>query len=41
LDCTGANMDNPQTGTIYCTVTNVSTASKAFTVTVTYVQLES
>ncbi len=41
LDCTGANMDNPQTGTIYVTVTNVSTASKAFTVTITYVQLES
>ncbi len=41
LDCVGYNMDNPAANTIYVSVTNVSTASKAFTVTITYVQLES
>ena len=40
LDCTGANMDNPQTTTVYATITNLSTASKAFTVSLSYVQLE-
>jgi len=41
LDCVGANMDNPQTTTVYATITNLSTASKAFTVSLSYVQLES
>ena len=41
LDCVGANMDNPQTSTVYVTITNLSTASKAFTVSLSYVQLES
>ena len=41
LDCIGANMDNPQTTTVYATITNLSTASKAFTVSLSYVQLES
>ena len=41
LDCVGANMDNPQTSTVYATITNLSTASKAFTVSLSYAQLES
>ena len=41
LDCVGANMDSPQTTTVYATITNLSTASKAFTVSLSYVQLES
>ena len=41
LDCVGANGDNQQTPSIYITVTNVSTAAQPFTVTLTFVPLES
>jgi hypothetical protein len=41
LDCVGANQDNPQTSLVYVTITNLSTAAKAFTVGLTFVQLES
>jgi hypothetical protein len=40
LDCVGANQDSPQSSTIYVTITNLSTAAKAFTVSISYVQLE-
>jgi len=37
----GANSENPQNGTAYITVTNLSGASAAITVSLTYVPLES
>jgi hypothetical protein len=41
LDCVGANGDSPQTSTIYVTITNLSTAVRAFTVTMQFVEAES
>ena len=41
LDCVGANADSPQSSTIYITVTNVSTAAQAFTVSLQFVPSES
>ena len=41
LDCVGSNADSPQSSTIYVTVTNVSTAAQALTVSIQYVPEES
>jgi len=41
LDCVGSNGDNPQTSTIYVTITNLSTAVQAFTVSMQFVPSES
>jgi hypothetical protein len=41
LDCVGSNADNPQTSTIYVTVTNLSTGVQATTVVFQFVPLES
>jgi hypothetical protein len=40
LDCVGSNGDSPQSSTIYITVTNVSTAAQAFTVSLQFVPSE-
>ena len=41
LDCVGSNGDSPQSATAYCTITNLSTAVQAFTVSIQFVPQES
>jgi len=41
LDCVGANGDSPQGSVIYVTITNLSTAARAFSVSIQFVPNES